>query len=158
MVSEDVNLFEYSKENLKRTKGPKRELPHEPPSKYDALKKSYLLKPREDRPMRRYKCFVVDISGRFSDYNRPILVSDFDRSLRTANWDERRAIIRRWRPKEIKLTKGSIPTNTYVDTDKIFDFDNPRINRSYYYPDYSGTYPKMPINVEELRDTFIEEI
>jgi hypothetical protein len=151
MVSEDVDLFEYSREKVKK-RGPKRELPHEPPFKYEALRKSYQLKPREERPMRRYKTFVVDISGRFSDYNRPIIVSDFDRSLRTANWNERRAIIRRWRPKEIKLTKGSVPTNTYVDPDNMFDFDNPRINRAYYYPDYSGPYPRMPIDVEQLKN------
>eukprot|EP01091_Cochliopodium_minus_P000294 TRINITY_DN10298_c0_g1_i1.p1 TRINITY_DN10298_c0_g1~~TRINITY_DN10298_c0_g1_i1.p1 ORF type:complete len:354 (+),score=111.20 TRINITY_DN10298_c0_g1_i1:54-1115(+) len=149
MVSEDVQLYEYHKETYRRRAGPRREIPAEPPSKYEALKKSYLLKPREDRPMRKYKCYVVDISGRFSDYNRPIIVSDFDRSVRTANWDERRAIIRKWRPKEIKLTKGSVPTNTFIDTDRIFDFDNPRVNRAFYYPDYSGPYIKMPLDTEE---------
>ena len=80
-----------------------------------------------------------------------MIVQDFDRSVRTVTWDERRAIMRAYKPREIKSTKGSVPMDTFVDPDKIFDFDDPRVSRSFYYPDYSGNYPKMPIDVEQER-------
>ena len=65
-LDEDIDLFQFHVDKQKRRKGPRRELPVEPPHKYESLRKSYLIQPREDRPMRTYKIYLVDISGRFS--------------------------------------------------------------------------------------------
>lgn len=57
-------------------------------------------------PRRKFRLVCVDTSRRYKDLERPIVVEEFDGSLRTADWTERRVLMTLYRGRRRKMHKS----------------------------------------------------
>lgn len=116
-------LQELGWQRGRKWKVPAKEMAETPPENFSQFKDSVLLHPPTGKTPKAYRTIFVDTSKRYQDEERPIMVEEYDGSVRSADWTERRYVMTLFRSPRQKITKnwkGGLKTETRKDLDKFY--------------------------------------
>jgi hypothetical protein len=118
----------------------------EPSQEFAQFKESYEILPPVDggKTLKKFRIVTVDTSKRYRDEERPILVEEFDTSVRSADWTERRTLMTLYRARSRVLRsnlKGHLANELLIDVDKFYVDETKPLGLPEYWPNNGRRAP-----------------
>ena len=147
MIDEDEGpLQEFGWERQARIdRAPAREMSESPAEEFSQFHASRQVTPPDaDHALRKFRLVAVDTSQRYRDEERPIVVEETDKSVRTVDWTERRTLMTLYRARSRNLRsniKGHLANELMIDVDKFFNTEPKPIGLPEFWPNNKRPSP-----------------